>query len=225
MNAKVSKLAVFCAFIVVSVFAAGCIFSGAGNSGESAPQASAPPSGSSAGLISVPGPSATTLPGTYVVSPGTNGTPVSPAPTPKPGINGTSTPTPRPSVTPVPTATPKPVISGKASDWGSDKSTYSRGNTATGWTYVTNTGNVPIEQIDFTFAIKRTIFFVPVSKTYTYSATGLNILPGTKQQVAFSLSIPSDYQGVSTAGDYQLTATASLAGTEIGSDSRNIKIV
>jgi hypothetical protein len=46
-----------------------------------------------------------------------------------------------------------------------------------------------------------------------------------KQQVAFSQSIPSDYQGVSTAGDYKLLVKASLNGNEIGSFSKNIKIV
>jgi len=88
-----------------------------------------------------------------------------------------------------------------------------------------NTGNVPIDQIDFIIVVSKTIWFVPVQKTFTFNATGLNIPPVVKQQVAFSLSIPSDYQGISTAGDYRLTATAYLAGNEIGSFSKNIKIV
>jgi hypothetical protein len=118
-----------------------------------------------------------------------------------------------------------PVISATTADWGSDKSTYARGETATGWTYVTNTGNVPITVLNFTVVIKRTIFFVPIEKTYEYTKGGLSIQPGKTQRVEFSQSIPSDYNGVSTAGDYQFTVKAKLAGAEIGSFSKAIKIV
>jgi len=158
-------------------------------------------------------------------SPDYNGAPVSPTPTPSAGTDVTPVPSTEPTATPVPTPTPQPVISGMATDWGSDKNTYSGGETATGWAYVTNTGNVPIDQINFTLVIKRTIFSTPVSRTNYYISTGLNIQPGMKQQVAFSQSIPSEYEGIPTAGDYELTVTASLNGDEIGSYTENIKIV
>jgi hypothetical protein len=220
MDLKVLRLIVLGEFIVLLVIAAGYLIFIAGDPGESSHQGSLPtqsPTGSS----SLPCPTPTPRPGAY--DPGTSWvvSPVStPVPTPVSGTNGTPT-----TPTPVPAPTPLPVISGIATDWGSDKTSYSRGETAIGWTYVTNTGNVPITQIDFTITIKRTIFFVPVEMVFPFITTGLNIPPGVKQQVAFSISIPSDYQGISTAGDYQLTAVASLAGTEIGRDSRNIKIV
>lgn len=153
--------------------------------------------------------------------------PVSPAPT-SAYVQPTATPTPVPGTfvpTPVPTSTPTPIVSGAAMDWGSDKSTYRRGESATGWAYVENTGNVPITRIDFTLTIKRTILFVPVTKTFQYAATGLNIAPGEKKQVAFSQTIPSDYEGISTAGDYKLTVTATLDGKQIGTTERDIRIV
>jgi hypothetical protein len=217
MDIKVLRLIVLGEFIVLLIIAAGYLIFIAGDPGESSHPGSLPtqsPTGSSLSS-SLPCPTPTPSPGAY--DPGTQWvvSPVDiPVSTPVSGTNGTPS-----------TPTPVPVISGRATDWGSDKSSYSRGETATGWTYVTNTGNVPITQIDFAFVIKRTIFFMPVEKVFTYNATGLNIPPGVKQQVAFSISVPSDYQGISTAGDYQLTAVALLAGTDIGSDSRNIKIV
>ncbi len=117
------------------------------------------------------------------------------------------------------------MLSAQASDWGTDKDTYSRGDTATGWTYVTNTGNVPIDQVDFTVVVRRTVLFVPVEKSYSYSATGLGIPPGGQVKVQFSQAIPAEYSGMSTAGSYQFVVAASLAGKEIGSFSKDIRVV
>jgi hypothetical protein len=142
---------------------------------------------------------------------------------------GSGGPSPTPVITPSPTpgpgVSPYPVQSVQLSDWGADRDTYARGETATGWVYVTNTGNVPVDEIDFTLVIRKTIFFVPVEKTFSYNTTGLNIPPGQKRQVEFSQVIPSDYEGISTAGDYKLSVTAYLAGRAIGSYSRDIKVV
>ncbi|OPY26041.1 MAG: hypothetical protein A4E28_02755 [Methanocella sp. PtaU1.Bin125] len=229
MDAKILKLTVFCAFIVVAVIVAGCIFSSINDVAESTPEPCPSPSTSPGQTVppSQSGGSPTPVPGVYI--PGTIGGGNSvyiPVPTQAPGTGPSQgTPTPMPTPTPVPAVTPVPVISATTSDWGSDKDVYPRGSTATGWVYVTNTGNVPIDRVDFIILIQRTIFFVPVSKTFTYNATGLNIQPGSKQQVAFSLSIPADYEGISTAGDYRLTATAYLGGNQIGSYSKNLKIV
>jgi hypothetical protein len=66
---------------------------------------------------------------------------------------------------------------------------------------------------------------VPVEKSAPYSKTGLNIRPGETQRVEFSQSIPAEYSGMSTAGDYQFHVTAKLAGNEIGSYSKGMKIV
>lgn len=220
----------FCALIIaISITMAGCI-SGTDDSGESPMHINATPSPSP-----TPGPDMNDTITNLTVSPintpvptvlpDYNWAPVSPSPTPMAGTDVTPVPSPEPTATPVPTPTLQPVISGMASDWGSDKNTYSGGETATGWAYVTNTGNVPIDQINFILVIKRTIGSVPVSRTTYYNSTGLNIQPGMKQQVVFSQSIPSEYEGIPTAGDYELTVTALLNGDEIGSYSENITIV
>ncbi|HEY3273190.1 MAG TPA: hypothetical protein VGJ92_05475 [Methanocella sp.] len=152
---------------------------------------------------------------TWAWTPGSQNNNGNLSPTSSPGTNGTSPATP----------TPQPVVSATVKDWGTSKDTYARGDTATGWVYVTNTGNVPINAVDFTIVIKKTVFFVPIEKSYDYSKTGLNIAPGETKQVEFSQSIPSEYSGVSTAGDYQLKVTAKLAGKEIGTYSKGMKIV
>ncbi len=135
---------------------------------------------------------------------------------------GTGAPTPTPLP---PTGTP---VAGPAADlagWGTDRDTYARNATATGWVNVTNTGSVPIDQVDFAIVIKRTILFVPVEKSFSHSATGLDIRPGETKKVQFSLTIPAEYEGISTAGDYQFVVTASIAGKTVGSYSRDITVV
>ena len=114
-------------------------------------------------------------------------------------------------------------MSGQTSGWGTDKSTYNRGDTVLGWVDVTNTGNVPITEVDITIVLARTDF--PVSKTDNIKSPGLNILPGQTQRVTFSETIPPTYGGISTAGNYRLTATAYLAGSDIGSYTEYITIV
>jgi hypothetical protein len=141
---------------------------------------------------------------------------------PGPGDAGPS-PTPvTPAVTP--TRSPKPQPEANLTGWGTDRETYDRGATATGWVNVTNTGSVSIDEIDFTIAIKRTILFIPVEKTFSYNATDLDIRPGETKKVQFSQVIPAEYSGVSTAGDYQFMVTASIAGKEAGSFTRSVKV-
>ncbi len=146
------------------------------------------------------------------------------------GGPGTEAPTPTPSPptgTPVPgpTASPKPEPAANLAGWGTDRDTYARNTTATGWVDVTNTGSVPIDQVDFAIVIKRTILFVPVEKSFSHSATGLDIRPGETKKVQFSLIIPAEYQGISTAGDYQFVVTASIAGKAVGNYAKGITVV
>jgi hypothetical protein len=132
---------------------------------------------------------------------------------------GTGTPTPLP-----PTGTPVPGLAANLTGWGTDRDTYARNATATGWVNVTNTGSKPIDQVDFAIVIKRTILFVPVEKSFSHSATGLDIRPGETKKVQFSVTIPAEYEGISTAGDYQFVVTASIAGKTVGSYSKGITV-
>ena len=219
MTVKMVRLFVALAIIISLLAVSGCLSFLGGQEATPTPAAPAPgtayPTSNPAPnpSIDIPVPS----PGTTIIwTPGSGETTVgnSTLPSPSPVANGTN-----------PTVTPTPVISGTASGWGTSKTTYNRGDTATGWVNVTNTGNVPITAVDFTIVIKRTVLFVPIEKSYSYSKTGLNILPGETQRVEFSQAIPAEYSGMSTAGDYQLKVTAKLANKEIGSYTTALKIV
>jgi hypothetical protein len=131
----------------------------------------------------------------------------------------TETPTPSPSA-----STPTPGPEASLSGWGTDRDTYARNATATGWVNVTNTGSVPIDQVDFAIVIKRTALFVPVEKSFSHSARGLDIRPGETKKVQFVVTIPAEYAGISAAGDYQFVVTASLAGTAAGNYSKGITV-
>jgi len=218
MTGKMAKTIIILAVIISLLAVSGCLSSR--GSPDVTPTPVVPtPTAIPSPSITIPVPS----PGTTIIwTPGGGDTLVDNntqlIPSPEPGTNETNG-------TVSPTPTPQPVVSGQAKDWGTSKSTYARGETAAGWVYVTNTGNVPIDTVDFTIVIKKTIFFIPIEKSYDYSKTGLNIAPGETQKVEFSQDIPAEYSGVSTAGDYQLTVKAKLAGQEIGSYSKGIKIV
>jgi hypothetical protein len=84
---------------------------------------------------------------------------------------------------------------------------------------------MPINEVEFTVVISRTVLFVPVEKTFSHNATGLNIRPGETKQVQFSVVIPAEYEGISTAGDYRFTATAAIAGRTAGTYSKGITVV
>jgi hypothetical protein len=132
---------------------------------------------------------------------------------------GAGTPSPTPSTS------QKPGLAANLTGWGTDRDTYARNATATGWVNVTNTGHVPIDHVEFTIVIRRTILFVPVEKTFSYNATGLDIGPGEIKKVQFTQTIPAEYSGISTAGDYRLVVTASIAGKDVGSYAKDITVV
>jgi|AGTN01.3.fsa_nt_gi hypothetical protein len=201
MTVKIARPFIILAIIVSLLAVSGCLSSGGGSDATPTPVSSSTPDQST---INIPVPS----PGTTIIwTPGSGDTTI---------INNTNNTRSSP--------TPVPVISGKAKDWGTDKDTYARGDTATGWVYITNTGNVPIDKIDFTIVIKRTVLFIPFEQSASPSMP-VNILPGETQRVEFSQAIPAEYKGMSTAGDYQLTVTAKLAGSEIKDGfSKNIKV-
>lgn len=136
---------------------------------------------------------------------------------------GCAAPSQGPTPTPVPTVTPG--LSADLAGWGTDRDTYARNGTATGWVNVTNSGSMPINEVEFTVVISRTVLFVPVEKTFSHNATGLNIRPGETKQVQFSLVIPAEYEGISTAGNYRFTATAAIAGRTAGTYSKGITVV
>jgi len=146
-----------------------------------------------------------------------------------PATTVTATPVTKGAATATPADT-KPAgtqtASGQLVGYGTDKDTFSRGEQATGYIQVKNTGTAVINDITASMSASAN---VPVigqttlgTKDYTFS--DLNIQPGETKRIEFKADIPSEVKGVSTAGDYSLHATIKAGGSEIGSFSKDVKI-
>jgi hypothetical protein len=136
-------------------------------------------------------------------------------------------------VKPTPTSTPTPVAatgtsgtSAQLVNYGTDKDSFNRGEQATGYMTIKNTGSNVMNDVTTSVSVSKAVPVVGEttlgSKDYTFN--NLNIQPGETKRVEFKADIPSEYKGVSTAGDYTLHVTARTGGTEIGSFSKTVKI-
>lgn len=148
-------------------------------------------------------------------------------PTGEPGTPGTPGTTPAP----VATVTPTPVsgaVDAEMVGYGTDKDTYSRGDTATCDVDIKNTGEVPIDKVEFivnVFTTRPIIGTIHAIKNQEYVVDQLDIQPGETEKVAISVLIPSTYQGVSTAGDYRFEIVVRIGDEDIGSFSKEVKVV
>lgn len=152
-----------------------------------------------------------------------------PSATPVPSAAAsTATPVPATTVVASPTAAAAQsgTTSGQLQNYGTDKDTFSRGEQATGFITVKNTGSAPIN--DLTVSVSGAAKLPVVgqatlgSRDYTFS--DLNIQPGDTKRVEFKADIPSEYKGVSTAGDYSLHVTVKAGSTELGNFTKDIKV-
>ena len=134
-----------------------------------------------------------------------------------------------PTTTVVPTVTAAPAggaVAGKIVNYGTDKDTFKRGERATGFITVQNTGSTPINDITASVSASASLPVIGStsvgSKDYTFN--NLNIKPGQTKRIEFTVDIPSEYKGVSTAGDYDLHVTVRSGNTDIGSFSKSVKV-
>ena len=152
--------------------------------------------------------------------------------TPSPSPAATTVPSIVPSVTAKPVAPAAPAgaapagVSAKLVNYGTDKDTFQRGQRATGFITVQNTGNTVINDLTASVAAKAQLPVIGStslgSKDYTFS--DLNIQPGQTKRVEFTVDIPSEYKGVSTAGTYDLSVTVKAGSQDIGSFSKTVKV-
>lgn len=139
-----------------------------------------------------------------------------------------STPTSQPSgsANPIPTTSGPAITSATITDHGTDKDTYNRGDTATGFIALKNTGNTVINNVVMDVSVSKSISFIGFVKvggtTYPYSDE--NIQPGETRRIEFSTVIPSDYKGISTAGDFEFEVTVTAEGTSAGSFTQAVKV-
>lgn len=207
MKLKTTTLVIICVAITAAVVASGCIFWNSGSQSQGHPTTEPTPT---AYITPEPRPSGSVLPTQWpVVQPGSPGD----------AQNGTET------VTPVPTQTGPVVTSAELASYGTDKNTYSRGDTAIGYIDVKNTGTAIIDRVDYSITVYKAIFGYYASvKSADYSSSSLGIQPGDTKRIQFSVAIPAEYQGISTAGDYRFDVVVKVADKQIGSFSKNVKV-
>ncbi len=167
-------------------------------------------------LVSVPVPTATPTP-----EPSLTPTPYAIIP------SGPVTVTAAPSgATPLPTAVLPVVKSAALVDYGTDKDAYRRGDTAVAYMVIKNTGTVPVDEATLNVKVERYVSivgYVPVQSPTT-TLTGLNITPGETKRAEYLITIPGDYEGVSTAGKYRFTIDVVVWGSKIGSFQKEVTV-
>jgi len=111
--------------------------------------------------------------------------------------------------------------------YGSDKDVYNRGDKATGFFTVKNTGNTVIKDVTVSVSVSRSVPLLGSlslgSKDLTIS--DLNIKPGETKRSEFSIDIPKEFSGFSTAGTYKINGAVKVDGRSAGSFSKTIKVV
>ena len=124
--------------------------------------------------------------------------------------------------------TPAQPVSKKAElvGWGTDKDTYNRGENATMYIVIKNTGNVPVNDARLDIVVKK---YVPIAgpvpvQSPTAPLTDLDIQPGETKNIQYTYPIPSEYQGISTVGKYQFVVNVNVWDTSIGSFQKDIEI-
>lgn len=111
-------------------------------------------------------------------------------------------------------------------DYGTDKDTYQRGEQATGFITIRNTGNTVINDILTSVIASRSVPLMgKVSQSKDYTFNGQNIQPGDTKRLEFGMEIPAEYRGISTAGDYTFDVSVKAGTTDIGRFSQNVRVV
>ncbi len=161
-------------------------------------------------------------------------TPMPAAPAPSVTAVPVASGVPAPSVTVVPAATAQPTaaaVAGGATsaqilNYGTDSDTFKRGERATGFITVKNTGGTVINDVTTSVSadVKLPVIGATSVGTKDYTFNNLNIKPGETKRIEFAVDIPSEYKGVSTAGDYDLHVAVKAGGTDIGSFSKSVKV-
>jgi hypothetical protein len=121
--------------------------------------------------------------------------------------------------------------SGKASadviGYGTDKDTYNRGDKASGYIELKNTGDVAITEATVRVTLSRDVPALGTTSlgSKDFKVSDLSIQPGETKKAEFSVDIPKEYGGFSTAGDYRLNGKILVGGKEVGAFSKAVKVV
>lgn len=111
-------------------------------------------------------------------------------------------------------------------EYGTDRSTYQRGDTAKGFIVIKNDGTKTINELGVSpiVAIEAPVIGSATFSLQDYAITDLNIKPGETKRVEFAMEIPSEYKGVSTAGTYDLTLDVFANNKKVDTVSKEITV-
>ena len=144
---------------------------------------------------------------------------------PQASVTGTVQPTTLPS--PMADEGPAKAIDAQLMDYGIVNKTVNRGENAVGFVLIKNTGDRVINEVNMSITLDREVPAVGKitlgDKDFTIS--GLNIQPGDTKKIEFSALIPNEFQGISTAGDYNLKATVYAGAKDIGTFEDTLRVV
>jgi hypothetical protein len=131
-----------------------------------------------------------------------------------------------PAVNVTATSTPSGTSEAQLVGYGTDKDTYNRGDTANGYITLKNTGNTVINDVTVSVSAARSVPALGTASlgSKDYKITGLNIQPGETKKAEFSVSIPIEFSGFSTTGDYDVNGNVLVGGKQVGSFSKHIKV-
>lgn len=126
-----------------------------------------------------------------------------------------------------PTAVRPVVKSAELAGFGTDNDTYNRGDTATVYFIIKNTGTVPIDEAKLHISVARYVSMIGYVNVQTSDKTlaSLNIQPGDTKRAEYAITIPSDYQGVSTAGKYTFTVDVIVWDVRIDTFTKEVQVL
>jgi hypothetical protein len=133
---------------------------------------------------------------------------------------------PQPSGYPVVPTPVQPVVkTSEFVDGGTDKDTYKRGDTANAYIIIKNTGTVPVDEARLHVSVAKYMALTYVNvKSSDVPLTGLGVQPGETKKIEYSITIPEDYQGISTAGKYRITVDVYIWDTKIDTFTKEIEV-
>ncbi len=138
------------------------------------------------------------------------------------------TTTPSSSAGPViPTPVQPQVKSASLAGYGTDKDSYNKNDTAIVYITIKNTGNVVITDAQLNVNVAKYFSMIGYQSVENpvQPLTGLNIQPGDTQNVTYDFTIPGEYEGISTSGDYQFTVDVYVWDQKIGTFMKQVKVL
>lgn len=116
--------------------------------------------------------------------------------------------------------------SARITDYGTDKDTYRGGETATGYLTVENTGSAPISSVSAAVTVFGDVPLLGHTSLFTkdIAVPDSRVAPGETKRFTFSVPVPAEYGGMSTAGNYDLQIAVKADGRDLGGFTKAVTV-